>query len=95
MDMNRNDDDRQWHVDKKVPIALIVTICVAFGSQTIAGVWWASSTSTRLEQTERELALLKPQTGTTAEKVIRIETKIEAIGESITEIKNLIRQRTP
>ena len=31
-------DDRQWHLDKKVPLALIVTII----AQTIIAAWAAS-----------------------------------------------------
>ena len=80
--------DNQWHLDKKVPIALIVTLLL----QGSVVMWWIGASSQRLDQNERQVTLLAPQVTATAEKIIRVESKLEAIGESITEIKNLIRQ---
>mgnify|MGYP001544221506 FL=1 len=40
-----------WHLDKRVPVALILTLALQAG----AGVWWASSTNERLSQVERGL----------------------------------------
>lgn len=40
-----------WHLDKRVPIALIVTLAAHAG----LGVWWASTTNERLTQVERRL----------------------------------------
>jgi hypothetical protein len=34
-------DDEPWHLDKRIPIALIVTILL----QTAAAVWWAADVS--------------------------------------------------
>jgi uncharacterized membrane protein affecting hemolysin expression len=81
-------DDGEWHLDKKVPIALIVTLLLQGGIV----MWWIGSSSQRLDQNERHVTALTPQVTATAEKIIRVETKLEAIGEAITEIKNLIRQ---
>lgn len=78
-------DDGAWHLDKKVPLALIFTIM----AQTSMGFWWASNTSTRLEAVERRVEQAAPQ----VERIIRVETKLEAIREAITEIKNLIRAK--
>ena len=45
----------QWHLDKRVPIARIVTIIV----QTVGGggaiVWWAAGMSQRVGQIERQM----------------------------------------
>jgi hypothetical protein len=84
----RSDTDSQWHLDKKVPIALIVAIALQSGGV----MWWVGSSSQRLDQNERQVTALAPQVTATAEKIIRVESKLEAISESITEIKNLIRQ---
>jgi peptidoglycan hydrolase CwlO-like protein len=43
--------DNEWHLDKRVPIALIITLLLQFG----AGVWWASNANERLDQVERRL----------------------------------------
>jgi len=43
--------DKQWHLDKRVPVALIFALCV----QGAGGIWWASTTNERLDQVERRL----------------------------------------
>ena len=40
-----------WHLDKRVPVALILTLALQAG----AGVWWDSTTNERLSQVERRL----------------------------------------
>jgi hypothetical protein len=95
------DEDRQfersWHLDKKVPIALIVTIAI----QTAGIVWFAAGLFHRVETLERDAiatrvimdrdtALRAPQ----ADRLTRVEVKIETVQEGVTEIKRLI-QRQP
>ena len=41
--------DNAWHLDKRVPIALIFTIMMQSG----AAVWWAAGISERMGQIER------------------------------------------
>lgn len=41
-------DDNHWHLDKKVPIGLIVAITLQFG----ASVWWASKLDARIQTLE-------------------------------------------
>ena len=41
----------QWHLDKRVPLALIVTIAV----QTAGAIWWASNMTERMDQIERRM----------------------------------------
>lgn len=79
------DEDRHWHLDRRVPIALIMTIVI----QTAGMVWWASNLSTRVEQLERQHAAIQPQ----AERIIRLETQLEAIRDGIAELKLMIRGR--
>ena len=45
----RGEDREPWHLDKKVPIALIVTILFQIG----ATLWWASKLDGRLATVER------------------------------------------
>lgn len=80
-------DDRQWHLDRKVPIALIATLVI----QTGTIIWWASSLSERVNTLERQAVAAAPQ----SERLTRVEVKIEAINEGITEIKRLIRRDPP
>lgn len=38
-----------WHFDRRIPLALIVTIVAMLAGQTIGIVWWASSVNQRVE----------------------------------------------
>ncbi len=79
------DADRHWHLDKKIPVAIIVTIMV----QTAGGIWWAASVNARVNQIEASLASSAPQ----ADRLTRVEVQIEVVKEGIGEIKRLIQQR--
>jgi len=79
-------EDRQWHLDKKVPLALIMTIV----GQTIVAAWGASNLWTRVGELERQMQIAAPQ----FERVIRVETKVDAITGSLSEIKALINRRS-
>lgn len=76
-----------WTVDKKVPLALILTIII----QTGAMLWWAASLSERVNNLERQQSASAPQ----ADRLTRVEVKIEAIVDGVSEIKRLIRREQP
>jgi hypothetical protein len=78
--------ERQWHLDKKVPLALIITII----GQTIVAAWGASNLWTRVGELERQVQIAAPQ----AERIIRLETKVDGISDRLTEIKTLVSPRT-
>lgn len=78
-------DDRKWHLDKKVPLALITAIAV----QSFAAVWWASGIDSRVNAVERRQDAAAPH----IERIIRLETRMEAIAEHLIEIRNILRQR--
>ena len=77
--------DRQWHLDKKVPLALIITII----GQTVVAAWGASNLWTRVGELERQMQIAAPQ----FERIIRLETKVDGITGSLSEIKALINRR--
>lgn len=83
--MTRRSDDARWHLDKRFPIALIVTISI----QTATIVWWASGITERVNVLERAQATSAPQ----ADRLTRVEVKLDGVGESVTEIKRLLQQR--
>lgn len=76
-----------WHLDKRVPIALIFTIVM----QSMAAVWWASSMQARLESleamlaaqssTESRLVTLEQITKMQTRTMERIETKLDRVIE--------------
>jgi hypothetical protein len=77
--------EHQWHLDRKVPIALIV----ALAAQTSAISWWAATLSARVDLLERQLVAIGPQ----AERIIRLESKVDGITGGLWEIKTLIDRR--
>ncbi len=83
--MSDSDYERQWHLDKKVPLALIVTII----AQTIIAAWAASNIWTRVGELEHKVEIAAPQ----AERIIRLETKVDGITGSLAEIKALVSRR--
>jgi hypothetical protein len=80
----RNLPDNAWHLDKKVPIALILAILMQTGGM----VWWAASASERINALERRAELAAPQ----GDRLTRVETKLEAVQDGISEIKFLLRK---
>lgn len=85
--MSEPEEDKHWTVDRRVPLALIVTIAI----QTAGLVWWASSLSERVNTLERRAEASAPQ----ADRLTRVEVKIESVQEGISEIKRLIRRESP
>jgi lysozyme family protein len=79
-------DESRWHLDKRVPIALIFTIVM----QTAGLVWWASSLTERVNTLERRADASAPQ----AERITRLEVNIEVVKDGIAEIKRLIRRES-
>lgn len=75
-----------WHVDKRVPIALMITI----GIQTAGIVWWASDISARVGYVERQISTTAPQ----ADRLTRVEVRVESIQEGVNRIERMI-QRVP
>ncbi len=78
-------DDYKWHLDKRIPIALIVTILV----QTFAMGWWAASLSQRVDVLERNATAAVPR----LESVIRLEAKVDAINVTLQELKALVNRK--
>lgn len=91
-------DDSRWHLDKKVPIALILALV----GQTFAFGWWASAQSARIDMLEKEGARLERRVDTqervttnASDRLIRVEEKISAILELTRQLADQARQRRP
>jgi hypothetical protein len=78
--------DHQWHLDKKVPLALIVTLLLQSG----AFIWWAAKADNRLEYLERTVNASAPQ----IERVIRLEAKMDSVAEALNDVKVILRARS-
>lgn len=76
-----------WHLDKKVPLAMIGAIIL----QTCSAFWWASNINTRVSSIEAintennklpvRMSVLEVQVGALAQTGERIEKKIDALIE--------------
>lgn len=82
--MTPSDDDKKWHLDRKVPIAIIVTLAV----QTAGFAFWTGALSQRVEHLERREVATAPH----AERLIRLETRMESIADHLVEIRNILRR---
>lgn len=80
-------DDEAWHLDKKVPIAMIMAILFQTGGM----IWWGATTSERVSNLERKADGVAPQ----AERLARVETKLETVQDGISEIKSILRKEPP
>ena len=81
----KSSEDDHWHWDKRVPVALILTI--VFQSAVI--IWWASGISERVSVLEKRQDASAPQ----ADRITRLEVNIEVVKDGIVEIKRLVQQR--
>lgn len=66
-----SEESLHWHLDKRVPIALIVTIVM----QTAAMGIWVGSIQARVEANERAIM----DSSDTAERLARIEAILERV----------------
>ena len=82
--MREPDDYRHWHLDRRVPLALIVTIVM----QTAGLVWWASSISERVNSLERTREATAPQ----SDRLTRVEVNLENVKQGVERIERLIRK---
>lgn len=77
-------DDGNWHLDKKVPVAIIAAMLI----QTGGIVWWAAQTAERLSNVERRIEVTAPQ----ADRLTRVEVKVDNLVDGVTEIKSILRK---
>ena len=63
--------ENQWHLDKRVPIAMILTIFI----QTAGIIWWAAGIQAQVSANTREIQ----EQSDTKERLVRIETILERL----------------
>lgn len=76
--------DSSWHLDRKVPVAIIMTLLL----QTSGIIWWGATATERLGALERKVELAAPQ----ADRLTKVETRLEAVQDGISEIKSILRK---
>mgnify|MGYP000901887725 FL=1 len=72
-----------WHLDKRVPIALIIAIA----GQAAAGGWYAATQSARLDQHDRRLTVLEAREDEDRKNFVII---VRDLGEIKAQVKILL-----
>lgn len=75
----------QWHLDKRVPIAMIVTIAL----QTVGFGYWAGRTQTAIDTLQDQVRILN----TTTERLARVETRVDNANETLARIETRLERR--
>lgn len=88
----------QWHLDKKVPIAILLALFLQFGGW----VWWAASLNGRVTATENAITQLDTRTETLrgaaqtqAIQLGRIEEQIGGLRQDIGRLLTVIERNAP
>jgi len=81
----RDEDDRSWHLDKRVPISLIMAILL----QTGVFVWWGAQTSEKVSVLKERLDAIAPN----SDRLTRVEVKVDTVQQSINRIEGFIRSQ--
>jgi hypothetical protein len=82
--------DATWHWDKRVPIAMIITMVLSIGGQGFLATWFFSKMDSRVETLEKAAATAGPQTANQGERLIRVEENLKGVKDGITEIKAIL-----
>lgn len=81
--MAARDDDNAWHLDKKVPISLIMAILI----QTGGFFWWAAQTAEKVSVLKERLDAIAPN----SDRLTRVEVKVDSVQQSINRVEGYIR----
>lgn len=87
-----------WHLDKRVPIALIVAIIV----QSLTAIWWAATvnsmvatnTAANIRQ-DAQIEGVRSVIGQQAVQLGRIETNIEGLRADVSRLIDAIERSKP
>lgn len=83
-------DDKAWHLDKRVPIALIVTILLTFGGQAVTFTIWLTRVDSRIVTLEEKGGERDKRDEKTDEKSAEQDTKLnEKLGDIAVSIATL------
>jgi type II secretory pathway component PulL len=90
-----NIGEDKWHWDRRVPIALIVTLFLSFAGQSFLAVWWASKIDFRVSDLEKISEKQATTVAPNSDRLTRVEVKLETVQAGIAEIKDILRTPRP
>ena len=78
-------DDSSWHLDKRVPVALIVTIMSGFAG----GTWWIAEINSRVNHIER----MQLQSSGDSGQIIQIKEQLRGIERIVQRLEQYLDNR--
>lgn len=81
--MSDKEDDGNWHLDKKVPISLILAIIM----QTAGFAWWGATTAEKVSVLKERMDAIAPN----SDRLTRVEVKVDGVQQSINRVEGYIR----
>ena len=85
--MSQPPDDNKWHLDRRVPLALIVTIVLAILGQTAAGIWFISDLNRRVGNLEGDAV----QSRTDSRNLIKLEGLVDELRRIVNRLESAPR----
>jgi len=85
------DDQHHWHMDKKVPISIIVALFVQTIVFVYVGTTWKSDVDARIASLEKS----DGERDTHENRLIILEQQFGYIRQDLAEIKSLLRRQVP
>ena len=73
-----------WHLDRRVPLALIVALVLQTGGMA----WWAATLENRVEHLEEQIAT----SSSLGERLTRVEERLGNLKEDTANIERYMRQ---
>jgi len=86
----RREQYRHWHLDKRVPLALIFTLLSGY----MGGIYWITKTIDQVDRNKQEIELVKKQGSQFTEvstRVTRLEVYLSEIKDTLKDIQRDIR----
>lgn len=83
-DDDMRDPEPQWHLDRRVPLAIILTIFLQTAGFIYVVSTWKADVDARLSQLEKSDVDRKPQES----RLIRLEERLESIKSSLVRIES-------
>ena len=75
--------ETKWHLDKRVPLALIFALLV----QTSGAFWWASNIDSRVAELEKDYS----ESIVLSERVVRLEEQMKITNTLLQEIRDTLK----
>ena len=76
-------NDGGWHLDKRVPIALIIALCVQSGG----GIWWAAGINMQVIRHDRDLMRVEEVANSNRRAANSQEVQVARLTEQISGLR--------